>query len=255
MEYHLMPGADAETTLAAFLTRAEADPTVLGVVLSGSRAHDGMPTVHSDFDVHVVTGDEGPSAFDALDGYRSDHLDLVVLKLAEFRTRGLPGDPQSWSRYAYVHARVLADRLGGGIADILDRKRTLTAAEAAEQAAGYLDAYTNQIYRSLKSHRDGRGALAHFDAAESVPFALEVLFALHGRVRPYNKFLEWELSRRPLGRGWAAERLLPRLRRILADGDPAVQRGLFADVERAARAGGHGGVLDSWGIDLEFLRP
>jgi hypothetical protein len=247
--------ASPDATLAAFVARAQSEPSVLGLVLSGSQVHDGMPTGHSDHDLHVVTRDEGPSPLHELDGFRSAHLDLVVLTLAEFRIRGLPSDGQSWSRYAYAHAKVLFDRLDGGIAEILDRKRRLDPDEARRAVDGYLDAYVNQTYRSLKSHRDGRAELAHLDAAESVPFALEVIFALHRRVRPYNKYLGWELDRYPLDDPrWAADRLLPVLRRILADGDQDTQRALFTEIERTAREAGHDAVLDSWGADLELLR-
>lgn len=98
--------------------------------------------------------------------------------------------------------------------------------------------------------------MGHLDAAETVPYALEVLFALHRRVRPYNKYLRWELERQPLGDPrWDAERLLPVLRRILADGDPPTQRALFTEIEEAARDAGHDEVLDSWGRDLDLLRP
>ncbi|QKV72383.1 hypothetical protein HUT13_25945 [Streptomyces harbinensis] len=241
--------------MAAFVARAEADPAVVGLVLSGSRAHDGMATGRSDYDVHVITRDHPHAAVRELDGFRSGHLDLVVMSLADFRIRGLPGDPQGWQRYAYVHARVLLDRLDGTIARILDRKRTLDRAEARNAVDSCLDAYVNQTFRSLKSHRDGRATAGHLDAAESVPLVLEVLFALHQRVRPYNKYLRWELTRYPLGDPrWDAERLLPTLGRILTDGDPDTQRSLFTAVEAAARRAGHGPVLDSWGSDLRLLR-
>ncbi|MFJ5995301.1 hypothetical protein [Streptomyces sp. NPDC092370] len=253
--YAPVPGATPEETLRAFTSRAAADPGVVGLVLSGSRVHAGMPTVHSDYDLHVVVRDESVPALAAWDRFRSAHLDLVVITLAEFRTRGMPGRPDSFARYSYVHAEVLFDRLDGALARILDEKRALGADEARDAAAGWLDAYVNQTYRSLKSYRDDRPDLGHLDAAEAVPYALEVLFALHRRVRPYNKYLRWELERQPLGDPrWDARRLLPVLRRILADGDPPPQRALFAGIEEAARGAGHGEVLDSWGTDLDLLR-
>ncbi|MFF7788448.1 hypothetical protein [Streptomyces sp. NPDC007991] len=252
---HIALGGTPEDTLAAFTARAAADPGVAGLVLSGSRAHEGMPTVHSDYDLHVILRDHHTSPIAGLDCFRSAHLDLVVIALAEFRTRGMPGRPDHFARYSYVHARVLLDRLDGTIARIVDEKRTLGETEARAAVDGWLDAYVNQTYRSLKSYRDGRPAMGHLDAAESVPYALEVLFALHRRVRPYNKFLQWELERQPLGEPrWDAGRLLPVVRRILADGDPAAQRALFADIEEAARRAGHAPVLDAWGTELELLR-
>ncbi|MGW7291743.1 hypothetical protein ACWGIB_05040 [Streptomyces xiamenensis] len=248
-------GATSEATLAAFVSQAETDPAVVGLVLSGSQAHDGMTTGHSDHDVHVITRDQGPSAVREFHGFRSEHLDIVVMPLADFRLRGLPTDPQGWHRYAYVHARVLLDRLDGTIAELLDKKRRLDPDEAWNAANGYLDAYVNQTFRSLKSHRDGRAAMGHLDAAESVPFALEALFALHQRVRPYNKYLRWELERYPLsGPQWEVDHLLTTLLRIIADGDPDTQRSLFTDIEEAARQSGHHQILDSWGSDLNLLR-
>ncbi|MGW3296443.1 hypothetical protein ACWC9S_20980 [Streptomyces xiamenensis] len=68
-------GATSEATMAAFLSLAEADPAVVGLVLSGSQAHDGMTTGHSDHDVHVITRDQGPSAVRELHGFRSEPLD------------------------------------------------------------------------------------------------------------------------------------------------------------------------------------
>ncbi|MET7516915.1 hypothetical protein ABZS88_26160 [Streptomyces sp. NPDC005480] len=143
------------------------------------------------------------------------------------------------------------------IGNILDTKRALSSAEADATVARYLDAYVNQTYRSLKNPRDGRPELAHLDAAESLPFALEVVFALHQRVRPYNKFLHWELERHPLNNAeWRAGQLLPAIHGILADGTPALQRSLFLRIERSARLAGHDETLDDWREEaLILLRP
>ncbi|ANW20677.1 hypothetical protein [Streptomyces clavuligerus] len=246
-----------DETLSGLIDLAAADPEVVGLVLSGSRVHSGMVTDRSDHDVHVILRDDhGPRPQGALSARRSARLDLLVMTLGEFRRRALPGDAYAWLRYAYVHARVVYDGLDGGIARVLDAKRVRRPGEARALVADHLDAYINQVHRSLKSFRDGRDVLGHLDAAESVGPALEVLFALHERVRPYNKYLVWEVERAPLGPPqWAARRLLRTVRQILADGDPATQRALFGDIERAARAAGHGPVLDAWGSDLELLRP
>ena len=92
------------------------------------------------------------------------------------------------------------------------------------------------------------------DAAESVAWLLDVVFALAGRVRPYNKYLAWELRTHPLAvPEWSAERLLPQLEAML-DGDPAPLRASYAVVERECRAwdAAHGttvlgDLLDGWG--------
>ena len=66
---------------------------------------------------------------------------------------------------------------------------------------------------------------------------LTALFALHRRVRPFNKFLGWELQLEPLGgERWTVEALFPRLQRIVGPGDLGEQQALFRDVELLARA-------------------
>ena len=74
---------------------------------------------------------------------------------------------------------------------------------------------------------------SHLDAAESVGPLLTTLFALDRRVRPFNKFLAFELSLEPLpGEAWAADRLLARVRTIVASGDLAPSRSSFATSRR-----------------------
>jgi hypothetical protein len=63
-------------------------------------------------------------------------------------------------------------------------------------------------------------------------------------LRPYNKYLQWELETFPLPAPW--DRTLPA--RAAADPD-----GLFPEVAALARRRGHGDVLDSWGADLALL--
>lgn len=220
-----------------------------GLILSGSRARAGLATERSDYDVYLITDDDA-----AWTGRRSRDLDLVVIPEGEFARYALPGHPQEWNRYSFAWARVLLDRRDGEITRLVRAKGTLRPGESRRLAAGALDAYVNGAYRSAKNHRDGRADEAHLDAAESLPQLLTTLFALHRRVRPYNKYLGWELRQHPLADpAWAADRLLPRLRRVLADGDPATQRALFGDLTAEARAAGLGRVLDAWGPDLDLL--
>lgn len=148
-----------------------------------------------------------------------------------------------------VHAHVtpLVDR--GQIAELVAAKAHVDPSSAA----GPLDAYVNSYYRSAKNARDGLLFEARLDAAESVPYFLEFLFGVHGRVRPYNKWLRWELEEHPLDPPWTADELGPRLERILA-GDEAEQQALFRDAERLARSRGLGEVVDGWEPDVPRLR-
>lgn len=231
----------------ALVARATDDPDVVGLVLKGSHAHLGMATWYSDHDLYVVAADGSENDLTALDGFRSARLDLVVVTVTEFDR--LDG----WERYAIARARVLLDRLGGRVTRMVAAKGRLGAAQAARTAAARLDAYANSHYRSLKNARDGHPLAARLDAADSVGFLLELLFALDRRPRPYNKYLAWELDRFPLP-GWDTRDLLATRGRITGAGDVGAQRKLFGRVEVLARAAGHAATLDAWGDDLELMR-
>ncbi|GLF99186.1 hypothetical protein [Streptomyces yaizuensis] len=245
-------------TFAAVVAAATADPSVAGLVLKGSHAHDGMATGRSDHDLYILHADgadsadaAGPVAAGALaglDGHRSATLDLLVMPVGAFRRLG------GYERYALARSRVLLDRLDGEITRIVAAKGRLNADEAAREAADRLDAYANSLYRSVKNARDGLALAARLDAADSVGFLLDVLFALDRRPRPYNKYLVWELERYPLP-GWETTELVDAIDRISATGDVPAQRRLFARVESVARGAGLGDTLDAWGGDLLAMRP
>jgi hypothetical protein len=236
-------------TYQALVSMAAADPDVVGLVLKGSRAHDGMVTRYSDHDLYVILADGATTDLTRFAGHRTPELDLVIISLADFRAASA-----GFERYALARATVVLDRLGGDVTRILAGAARRSAGEASRSAAEWLDAYANSLYRSVKNERDGYGLAARLDAADSIRFLLELLFALDRRPRPYNKYLTWELARYPLP-GWDTDELLNTVESITRTGDVHLQRRLFAQVEAAARHAGHSGVLDAWGEDLELMRP
>jgi hypothetical protein len=219
------------------LTRAKADPDVLGIMLTGSRARAGMATERSDTDVIIVVAGYG-GAWAATT--RTPELDTIPTSLAD-----LADVSDRWQRYAYRGAQVLLDRLDGRVGELVTAQATLTAAEADAWVREYLDGYLNFVYRAAKNVRDGRPDLARLEEIEAAPWLLWALFALHGRVRPYNKYLRWELSTHPLPDPWTADRLMPALTE-----SPSA---LLGEVERTARERGFGDVLDAWD-DLDLIR-
>ena len=238
----------APHTYDEFLRLTDDDPAVVGLVLIGSQAHDGLVTEHSDHDLWVVLADGAASDLQSLHGHRTALLDLVVISLSQFRAAGMPG----FARYALARSRVVLDRLDGEITAIAAAKQRLGEQEAHDLAAGFLDAYMNVLYRSVKNHRDGHLLASRLDAAESVGYLLDLLFAMDRRPRPYNKYLEWELAKYPLP-GWDTAVLLETLGAVVATGEVERQHRLFAAVELQARSAGHGSVLDSWGDDLRLM--
>ena len=215
------------------LTRATADLGVIGVILTGSHAR-GLATEHSDVDVIVVVS----APTDAWQRDRSPELDLGALTAEQ-----LSDTSMRWPRYGFRGAQVLLDR--GGVAALVDRQAVPTAEEARSWARESLDGYVNQLYRAVKSRRDGHPEAALMDERESVPWLLETVFALHGRIRPYNKYLEWELATHPLPDPWN-EALAPAY-----VADHPVE--LFPAVAELAVAHGHGDVLDEWGADIDLI--
>lgn len=158
---------------------------------------------------------------------------------------------------------MLRDSSGGRVSDAVRQQATLSDQEIRDLLIGRsrLDEFINFTYRALKSHRDGRTEAARLDSAESVASMLDVVFALSTRVRPYNKYLAWELSEHPLPLAeWQDGRLLRRVKGLL-EGSEAAVRESFLAVERECRAydqrSGQGvmsEVIDAWGGELKLLR-
>jgi len=247
-----MLDTDETPELGELMTRAHEDPNVAGVLLTVSAGRTDMLTEHSDVDVIVALR----TADTAWSSIHSPAIDQWVCTLDELRVVPGPDDPDGWwGRFAFAHATLLLDRSEGEFSALVERWGTLSGSESKQVLETQLDGYVNFIYRSLKSLRDGRTLEARLDAAESLSWGLAVIFAFERRVRPYNKYLPWELRNHPLSRpAWQADVLLPRLDAILRDAEPAAQRAVYTSVEEAAYEVGLGGIIDAWDHELPFIR-
>jgi hypothetical protein len=236
---------------------AREDPSIVGLVLSGSAARGDMATERSDVDVYVVRDDDVERETD-----HSPEIDEIYWSVSDLEEVSPFGTGGWWFRWSFAYAQVLRDDTGGRIARAVRRQAVLDDEEQRSILVDHdqLDGWVNFAYRSLKSDRDGRPLQARLDAAESLPWLFHVVFTLAGRVRPYNKYLPWELREHPLAvPEWSAERFLPEIERMLA-GDAAAIRRTFAVVDREVRAwdAAHdttvcGDLVDSWGAELEIL--
>lgn len=223
--------------LDALLAEAREDDNVLGIVAFGSRGKGALVRDESDWDIFVVVREHrGDRPF--VHGAR---LETVEVTLAELR------DQPDWNRYSLAWLEPQLDKTGEVAAALLAGVR-VDPATAGEP----LDAYVNSYYRSLKNARLGLDLAALLDAQDSVRWFLEFAFAVHGRLRPFNKWLAWELEHHPLPA--SNKLLLARIERIARTGDLGEQAALFRDVERLARAQGLGAVIDGWEPDLATLR-
>jgi hypothetical protein len=225
-------------------------------VLTGSRGRDAFVRETSDWDVRLVVRDESfAEVADRLATPHGSEIEVAVYSFAAFERVGEPGTETAWDRYSYVHARVLVDKLDGRIGQIVAGKAVLPEGIGPGLAAYELDDYVNAYYRALKNDRAGLAVEAHLDAAESIPPLLTTVFAVHDRVRPFNRFLAWELERFPLPEPWLAhDRFVPRLEKILRRGSIGDQASLFRDVETFARSHDLADTIESWEPDVQWLR-
>jgi predicted nucleotidyltransferase len=216
------------------LAEARDDDNVVGIVVFGSRGKGAFVTEASDWDAFVVVNEHrGERPF-----VHGAELEVVEVTLDDLRSQ------PAWNRYSLTWLEPQLDKTGEVAVALREAVRV-----DPQSAAEPLDAYVNMLYRSLKNARLGLELAALLDAQESIPWFLEFVFAVHGRLRPYNKWLAWELEEHPLT--WND---LPRLERIARTGNLDEQHALFRDAEALAREHGHGRVIDGWEPDVAWLR-
>ena len=232
-------------------------PAMLGLILSGSVAR-GLATDRSDLDVYVVLRDDAAADRWTTHSAKVDEIPLPLSELEELPPFGSEG---WWYRWSFAWAPVVSDRTGGRLQALSRAQATVSPVEAREILVAHdrLDGWINYAYRALKSDRDGRTLERRLDAAESVPWLLDTIFTLAGRVRPYHKYLPWELEHHPL-RGWTSEELLGLLQRTL-DGEPSAIRETFERVQAECRTFDEAlsepllvPIIDGWGSELLLFR-
>lgn len=220
--------------LDALLAEAREDENVVGLLVHGSRGRNLYVHEGSDWDVVVVVR-ERTGRYDSEE--RGGELEASeVTSLAD-----LP----KWMMPAFTWTTPALDKTGAVAVQLAEVTR-VDPATAAEP----LDDYVNSYYRSAKNARAGLELAALLDAQESIPHYLDFVFVVHGRMRPYNKWLEWELREHPL----PVELDLGRLERIALTAALDDQRSLFRETERLARELGHGATIDGWEPDVAWLR-
>lgn len=238
----------------ALQEQATADPAVEGLVLTGSMAI-GTGTPWSDYDVRLIVRDDASE--EVLQHYADASfplVDLSILTLHEFEEYAAWGSPEAWDRPTFTHARVLLDR-SGTIEALVTEKGRLPADQQGPFAAGMLDAFINSVYRALKCQRKGNALCTRLEATEAVSYALHVLFAWEGRLKPYPVWLEHDLRLEPLNTlPLSSEDLLQLLSQIALDGDIVALQTLLTMMLNVAHARGHSDVVASWGEDIAWMR-
>ena len=233
---------------------ARKDPNILAFWLDGSRGK-GVITPHSDYDCTMIVKDE------VLGDYREKYeslgnreIEVGVLTFDLFRRHAAWGSPAAWDRYNFTHLRALVDKTGEA-QKLIDEKGSMPPAEIPKVIHQALDHYVNQIYRSIKCTRNGQRIGARLEAAGEITPLLDAVFALHGRLRPYFKYLEWEFKNYPVTKlGIDPSEFQRALLEILASGDIKTQQFLLAKAETLFRTEGYGAVFDAWGEKLTWMK-
>ncbi len=188
-----------KTTKQEFNTLVEQikqDDNVFAFWLDGSRGK-GMETKNSDYDARMIVNDKVLNEYKQKYGSKvNPEIEISVMTVKELKEYAKYGSDMFWDRYNFVGLKVLFDKVGG-IQEIINEKQKLELKEKNEIINNNLGSFINQIYRMEKNIRDNNMTAAKLEAIEAIPFLLEIMFACENRIRPYNKYLEWELEQRP----------------------------------------------------------
>jgi hypothetical protein len=207
-----------DDVLADLVREGEADPKTVAMVLGGSRSV-GHERADSDYDIYYVrtVPDKPPPR---------PNVETAVTTLKELRAM----EPYWWSD-GMVQGRVLLDKTGGELADILARLAR------AEDVAGPYDGYLNALVRGKAAARRGDELGARLHAADSVQYLAAALAALEGKRPRFHDRLAGTLG------DWE-----PRLLAILRDPNVEAQLALYGDVRALMES--HGvRTHDEWHAD------
>jgi predicted nucleotidyltransferase len=226
-----------EAQYEKLIKSAKEDENVIGVILGGSRGKKAE-TDKSDFDAYVVVQDKG--------------VKFESYGAGKYTLNELDNEIPDWDKYNFAHLKPVIDKSNGELQVVIDKLGSLTDSQADELVKENLDMYTNLAYRSVKNFRDSREVESRIDAAESIAPLLTALFALESRVRPYNKYLVWELGEQPLEKIDSKD-FVNQLTLIL-NGDINAEKKMFEIVANKAEEKGYGKVLSEWGDELDLLK-
>jgi predicted nucleotidyltransferase len=247
-------------TYERLLQLAKDDPRVLGFFLGGSRAM-GRATQWSDYDCFFVIAEDAYEAFKAELGLVGRHdidwrpgIDLIAITLPMLEGMAAWDSDDRSFRYMFAHLTALVDKTGQ-VQPLIDAKPWVPEQAAHAFTAASIDHALNQLYRAAKCLRDGDADASRLEAAEAVTPFLNALFALHGRrLRPYYKYLRWELTEHPLERApFAPDELIGLLTALGSPGGVLALQRLMAETAPMFRSAGHEATYDGWGEALDWM--
>ncbi len=238
--YHV----DDDPVIDVLRAEGAADPDVIGILVTGSRAV-GAVTSESDYDVIFIVSDETMERYERenREPPRGTTIDPAVDR-SDIQWHECPRTLREYNTFGVDRCRVIYDRTGEltALAEELGR---MPEEQAREVVAKAYDDYFDGIWRSTKCWRRGDELGARLEAAEMVDVLLRMLFALERQWRPFGSRVSLRL---PLlaPQGWQLDELHASLRDLLMTADarrhmPTMRRVVALLAER-----GHGETYAGW---------
>lgn len=233
---------------------AKTDSNILAFWLDGSRGKE-LAKKHSDYDCTMIVKDRAIKKYHKkYDGLEKDDIDLVITTLSEFKKYASWESPDSWDRYNFAHQKVLVDKTKK-VQKIINEKSKIPKHKIKGFITQSLDHYINQVFRSFKCYRDKQPLAAHLEGIESVPPLLDAIFALEGKVKPYYKYLRWELKEHSLKKLlWDYKVFLNKVQRITTRGDIKTQKEIFRQMEKIFSRAGYKSVFNGWQDNINWIK-
>jgi hypothetical protein len=233
------------------LKESQENNQILGLFFGGARGKsEEFLTKNSDMDLYVIVSDNAKEELiEKLKKLQANEkFDLNVLRISEFIHYADWGTEKDWNRYNFTHNKAIIDKTGE-TQKIIDEKGTLPETVRREVIEDSLDCYINSVYRSAKYWRDGDNLSAYIDATESLPFLMTALYALEGRVKPYNKYFKWELENYPLKfLPWSTEEFVTDYKHILETGNIETQKKIYKGIKRIFIDQGYEKPFEEWKV-------
>lgn len=225
---------------------ARKDAGMLGLILTGSRGK-GVITEDSDYDCLLIVKDSVGNKYKKKYGaILYENMDFCIRTFSEFKKYASWNSPEAWDRYNFAYITPVVDKTGR-LQKTIDEKAKIPRNELEKFIADALDGYINQVYRSVKCFRANNIIGFRLEATESIPLLLHALFALEGRHRPYNKYMEWELLHYPLKNlPWKPKKFVKMILEIATTSNLKTQQNILREIEKLFRAKGFGKVFDAW---------
>jgi hypothetical protein len=230
----------------ALVSEAQNDPNILGLILGGGRGKCQF-TEYSDYDVELIAIDIVVASQKYKNFEEQNIIDTInPMTIDSFRLHAAWGGEDAWDRYTYSHNKAVIDKTGE-VQRIIDEKGRIPKGEEKKFVEDNIGGYMNSMYRTIKNYRDGNILAHRMDAAESIPYLLSALFGAENRIRPYNKFLRWELEKYPVADlQFSVEDFLKKIELIITTGDTVTQKELFKVFLEFFRSKGFIETIDSW---------